>query len=149
MITINPSIETIKLKIHEYKDKTAVNILQNLTLKVFYKAKKLASKHNRTGLMERNLTYRLNLRNLTGFVYEKDIGMLVYWRKKGKRINYANFVHFGTRPHIIEPYRRKALRFVVKDKLVFAKRVHHTGYKGDPFLYKALNSVAKKLKKEI
>jgi hypothetical protein len=51
---------------------------------------------------------------------------------------HTAFVHNGTRPHIIRPRRARALRFEVDGRIVFAKIVHHPGYRGDPFLTRAL-----------
>ena len=48
------------------------------------------------------------------------------------------WVHNGTRPHLIRPRRARALRFVVDGQVVFAKVVRHPGWRGDPFLTKAL-----------
>lgn len=52
---------------------------------------------------------------------------------------YAKFVHNGTKPHTIVPNRRRSLRWVQKSGFVFAKTVHHPGYKGDPFIYDAID----------
>lgn len=46
---------------------------------------------------------------------------------------HAEFVHWPTRPHKIAAKNRKALRFPVGGKFVFAKWVNHPGYKGDPY----------------
>jgi hypothetical protein len=55
---------------------------------------------------------------------------------------HGAFVHFGTRPHVILPRDKKALRWVgAGDGFVFAKRVDHPGYEGDPFLYNAADEV--------
>ena len=49
------------------------------------------------------------------------------------------FVHNGTRPHLIRPRRRGGmLRFVVDGRVVYARLVRHPGYRGDPFLTRAL-----------
>lgn len=50
---------------------------------------------------------------------------------------HARFVHDGTRPHVIEPNKRKALRWPVPGKFAFAKRVNHPGYAGDAWLDRA------------
>jgi hypothetical protein len=49
---------------------------------------------------------------------------------------YAAFVNYGTRPHVIEPISRKALRFPNSrgPGFAFAKRVMHPGTKAQPFL---------------
>lgn len=58
-------------------------------------------------------------------------------------VEYAPYVHDGTRPHIIRPRRRQALRFRVGGMTVFAKVVHHPGTRARPFLDRALIEVAR------
>lgn len=47
---------------------------------------------------------------------------------------HALFVHWGTKPHKIEPKNKKMLRFPVGGQFAFAREVNHPGYKGDPWL---------------
>jgi hypothetical protein len=49
-------------------------------------------------------------------------------------VPYALFVHEPTRPHLIFPRTTQFLRFTVKGKTIFAKRVRHPGTAGQPFL---------------
>lgn len=53
---------------------------------------------------------------------------------------YGIFVHQGTKPHVIKPKTKRALRWVpmAGNSFFFAKEVHHPGTKSDPFLYEAL-----------
>lgn len=52
-----------------------------------------------------------------------------------QRAPYAAFVIHGTKPHEIRPRPpRKALRWVVGSRFVFARKVHHPGYAGDNYL---------------
>jgi hypothetical protein len=54
------------------------------------------------------------------------------------RAKYATFVEAGTRPHVIRPRMgTNALRFMVRGKVVFAKRVNHPGTRPRKFLYRA------------
>lgn len=53
-------------------------------------------------------------------------------------VPYAAVVVEGSRPHIIEPRRKKALRFKSGGETVFAKRVHHPGTKPNPFMETAI-----------
>jgi hypothetical protein len=60
--------------------------------------------------------------------------------------NYAAFVELGTRPHVIRPRNRKALRFAVGGNarltgsprsgapVVFARKVNHPGTKPKPYM---------------
>jgi hypothetical protein len=50
----------------------------------------------------------------------------------------TQYVIHGTRPHVIVPRNRKALRWLVGGQPTFAKRVNHPGYKGDDFLTRAV-----------
>jgi phage gpG-like protein len=58
-------------------------------------------------------------------------------------VAYAEYVHDGTRPHVIRPNRRQALRFVVGGRVVYAKVVHHPGTRARPFLTRALMEVSR------
>jgi len=99
--------------------------IEKLTERGYQLSKRAVSRHTKTGRMERNLTKRV--RGNTGEIFFLNQGMI-----KGG-VNYALFVHYGTRPHSIYPKNKKALRWKSGGKFVFAKRVNHPGYKGDPF----------------
>ena len=49
---------------------------------------------------------------------------------------YAKFVHYGTKPHIIKPKRKKAL----KTPYGVYKRVKHPGTKANPYLENGLKN---------
>ncbi|MEY2656190.1 MAG: hypothetical protein RLZZ524_3218 [Pseudomonadota bacterium] len=53
------------------------------------------------------------------------------------RAPHALFVNFGTRPHVIRPKDKKALRWVAGNGFVFAKKVNHPGYRGDAYIVQA------------
>lgn len=48
---------------------------------------------------------------------------------------YAPFVEFGTRAHVIRPKERKALRFFAGGETVLAKKVFHPGTRPRPFFF--------------
>ncbi|WP_326597126.1 hypothetical protein [Streptomyces sp. NBC_01803] len=50
----------------------------------------------------------------------------------------TRYVLDGTRPHVIRPRRRQALRFEVGGRTVFAAYVRHPGTRPNPFLTRAL-----------
>lgn len=63
----------------------------------------------------------------------------------GTNVVYAPFVEFGTRPHVIRPDTKKALKFTTKGgTTVFAKVVHHPGTRAQPFLGPALEQVRRR-----
>lgn len=58
------------------------------------------------------------------------------------RVEYAEAVHNGTRPHVIRPKRAGGvLRFQIGGRTVYAKYVNHPGTKGKPFLDRAVREV--------
>lgn len=59
---------------------------------------------------------------------------------------YAAFVHQGTQPHVIRPRTKKALRFTMDGREVFAKSVNHPGTRPRPFLLNAAERVLRDLK---
>lgn len=58
---------------------------------------------------------------------------------------YGAYVHDGARPHVIKPRNKKALRWVRGNAFIFARRVHHPGWKADPFIYDALSKNEEKI----
>jgi len=47
---------------------------------------------------------------------------------------YGEYVEFGTRPHLILPKTKKALKFEVNGQEVFSKKVLHPGTQAQPFV---------------
>ncbi|BAF69583.1 hypothetical protein [Nitratiruptor sp. SB155-2] len=122
------------------------DLITTLLNKTYDLSKKNMAKHHKTGKMEHNL-YKKKSGCDAAVVGISDDGMMVDW--KGKSVNYALFVHFGTQPHFIHPRFKRALRWVKdgsdKSNFAFAKAVRHPGYKGDPFLYNALDEASKEV----
>jgi len=54
--------------------------------------------------------------------------------KIGSALPYALIHHEGTRPHLITPKKRKALRFYSKGFMVFAHMVMHPGTRPNRYL---------------
>lgn len=59
----------------------------------------------------------------------------------GSDVDYAEYVHDGTRPHVIRPRTARALRFTVGGQVVYARVVNHPGTRAKPFLDRALREV--------
>jgi len=52
----------------------------------------------------------------------------------GPTADYAPFVEFGTKPHVIKPKDKKALSFMVGGRRVTVREVHHPGTRSQPFV---------------
>ena len=72
-----------------------------------------------------------------------------YQMEIGATAPHAIFVHQGTRPHEILPVRAKALRFMIGNRVVFAKRVWHPGTRAQPFVKKTVDRLVEFIRKEI
>jgi len=122
-------------------------MIKDITSAVYEETKKGAKKHYKEGTMYSRIIKKT--KSNAGIVYISDENMLVNW--KGKRINYATFVLFGTRPHLICPKNKKYLRiFSILDRFRFeSKCVRHPGYEGDDFMHKAAKKVFENLDKLI
>ncbi len=55
---------------------------------------------------------------------------------------YGWFVREGTRPHIIRPRNKKALKFEVGGEVIFATLVHHPGTKANPYHVRVFNRLS-------
>jgi len=121
--------------------------IRDITQDVFENVKFYARPHHITGTLEKNIRHKV--KKHSAVIYIDNENMLVNW--KGKKTNYANFVLFGSRPHIIKAKNKRALRFSYKnlDEFIYRKSVHHPGYRGDDFLKKALDKTFNKLEKLI
>lgn len=93
-------------------------------------AQAAADRHTKTGALVRSLKLR-----------RKGEGQMEIYHDL-QAAPHALFVHWGTRAHIIKPKTKKALRWAGPNGFVFAKIVHHPGYKGDPYLLRARDAVA-------
>ena len=83
----------------------------------------------RSGALEQAIQFRVNLNKCDGVV---DINL--------NRAPYGNYVHAGTKPHLIKAKNKKVLRFVGSHgRFVSKKEVFHPGTKKDEFLYKSAN----------
>lgn len=63
--------------------------------------------------------------------------------ERGGRLRYTMIEHDGSRPHVIRPRRRKALRFLVDGRVVFRSKVNHPGTRGTKFLTASLPLAAR------
>ena len=65
-----------------------------------------------------------------------------------KDVPYIEPLYFGSRPHIIEPKNKKSLSWASGGDRIFAKKVQHPGYKGNPFIFRGWKEYNKSFIKE-
>jgi len=140
-IKIN-GIDDIFKELNNIDKQRTAEAIRKTTQKIYENVKFFAKPHYRTGTLERNIRHKI--KNQAGIVWIDDADMMVDWR--GKRVNYAIFVLYGTKPHYIVPKRKKSLRFTL-DNFIFAKSVKHPGYKGNNFIKKAIQKTLQGLEK--
>lgn len=138
---LQETFELLDDVITKYPYETIVEVTDD----IYENAKTNILPHWISGRMANNLDMRVNRSDLSGEVFIHDKGMMKEW--KGKKVNYALFVHFGSKPHVILPKKKKALRWAGLGAFVFAGRVNHSGYKGDPFMTNASQETFKNLDK--
>ena len=85
--------------------------------------------HTKHGFLEKSVTTDYRKSGLVGVVFLDP-----------KIAPYGPIVHEGSPPHVIRPKVKRALRWASGGRFIFAKTVHHPGYKGDAFLYRALET---------
>ncbi|MEM3386278.1 MAG: HK97 gp10 family phage protein [Nitrososphaerales archaeon] len=78
------------------------------------------------------------------WVREGELNYLI-----GSQLNYAPYIEFGTKPHIIRPRAAKALLFRAGSSTYFAKSAKHPGFRERPFLRPAISEVEPKLMAEM
>lgn len=83
-----------------------------------------------TGRLERNAYVDIIKNGVEGGI--RDNGMMVNWR--GAQVNYGIFIEYGTRDHMIQPSKKKALRFISGGQFAFSKGHMVSGIKAAHFL---------------
>lgn len=117
-------LDAVEKRLMEVPKKIEHKVLLDMSQIVYDKAHDAIDKHTKTGALRQSLYNRA----IPG---GREVG------NDPKRAPHALFVHWGSKPHIIKPKNKKALRWSAGGQFVFSKIVHHPGYKGDPYLVNA------------
>ena len=136
MIELNiQGIEAIRATFTRLVPEAQTKVLKGLAQVAFDTAQQQVDTHTQTGALFDSVRQRKTEDG--SWIVENDL----------QRAPHAVFVHWGTKPHIIRPRERKALRWTTgsggKTGYVFAKWVHHPGYAGDPWLVQAADEAVR------
>ena len=136
VIEINVAgLDAIRARFATLVPKVQAKTLRGLAQVAFDTAQQQVDTHTQTGALARSL--RLRSDGAGGWIIGHD----------QQHAPYAIFLHFGTRPHLIKPKDKKALRWPggsgSKTNFIFAKWVHHPGYEGHPYLIEAADEAVK------
>lgn len=105
-------------------DKLEAEVIRQMSQIAYDSAQRGADSHTKTGALFQSL-YNRAIPN------GREVG------HDPTRAPYAEFVVFGSRPHIIKPKNKKALRWAGGGGFIFAKFVRHPGYIGDNYMRRA------------
>ena len=130
MIEITTSgIKELNADLKQLPDKLERRVILNLSQIAFDGVQRGAGRHSKTGALFQS-------------VYNRSIPGGRSVGHDTSRAPYAQFVVFGTRPHVIRPKNKKALRWVGPGGgFSFAKKVNHPGYRGDDYFGQVKDNV--------
>ncbi len=136
MIEINVAgLDAVRATFAPLVPEVQQKVLRGLAQVAFDTAQRQVDTHTQTGALARSL--RLRSDGDDGWIIDHD----------QQHAPYAVFVHWGTKPHIIRPREKKALRWPSgqggKTGFVFAKWAKHPGYAGDPWLVQAADEAVR------
>jgi len=114
---------------------TQQQVLNGMAQVAYDTAQRQVDTHTQTGALARSL--RLRPEGESAWIIDHSL----------QHAPHAVFVHWGTRPHVIRPKTKKALRWVGGSGggtgFIFAKFVNHPGYAGDAYLVKAADEAVR------
>ena len=120
MLTVKiDGVDGLKTRLSRYPD-AAEPALRRAGDEIFERIFRAADQHTKTGALARSIK-----NSFKGGEYR-------IWHDT-QHAPHAAFVHWGSKPHVIKPKNKKALRWPGRGGFVFAKFVRHPGYKGDPY----------------
>ena len=136
MIEVNiQNIEAIRATFARLVPEAQAQVLKGLAQVAFDTAQTQVDTHTQTGALARSLRLRSDVEG--GWIIGHD----------QQHAPYAQWVHWGSRPHIIRPRDKKSLRWPSgqggKTGFVFAQWAKHPGYSGDAYLVKAADEAVR------
>jgi len=113
--------EAVREKLRQLGQRMADQALAATAVEVEEVVRQGAAKHHKQGALVGSI---YKARTADGWEIGHDL----------QRARHALFVVFGTKPHKIQPRNKKMLRWAGPNGFIFARVVHHPGYKGDNYL---------------
>ena len=123
-------IDAAKGQLRSLPEAIEASVIRQMAQIAYDSAERGADAHTKTGAMRQSLFARAIPKG-------REVGHDL------QRAPHALFVQFGTRPHVIEPSKKKALRWPSGGAFAFAKRVNHPGYRGDAYLARAADDAVR------
>ena len=123
-------IDTAKGQLRSLPEKIEASVIRQMAQIAYDSAERGADAHTKTGAMRQSLFARAIPKG-------REVGHDL------QRAPHALFVQFGTRPHVITPSKKKALRWPSGGAFAFAKRVNHPGDRGDAYLARAADDAVR------
>lgn len=123
--------DAMRAKLQRVGDALTKQALASTAVEVEDYVAREAGKHNKTGALVRSI-YKTPIPG--GWEIGHDL----------QHAPHALFVHWGTRPHIIKPKNKKALRWAAGGAFAFAPKIKHPGNAPDKWMERAA-AIAPKL----
>ena len=123
-------IDAAKGQLRSLPEAIEASVIRQMAQIAYDSAERGADAHTKTGAMRQSLFARAIPKG-------REVGHDL------QRAPHALFVQFGTRPHVITPSKKKALRWPSGGAFAFAKRVNHPGYRGDAYLVRAADDAVR------
>ena len=123
-------VDAAKGQLRSLPEAIEASVIRQMAQIAYDSAERGADAHTKTGAMRQSLFARAIPKG-------REVGHDL------QRAPHALFVQFGTRPHVITPSKKKALRWPAGGAFVFAKRVNHPGYRGDAYLARAADDAVR------
>lgn len=131
MITVNVAdIEETQAVFAKLVPRSQSSAIAKLAKAVHDDVETAIGRHTKTGAMLQSLRW-----------IKRDGEHVIY--NDLQRAPHSAFVHWGTKPHVIKPNKRTALRWPSGGRYIFARFINHPGYKGDPYFVEAADQAPK------
>lgn len=125
--------QTLLNDLRQLPERMEASVIRQMSQIAYDKMQEGAGRHSKTGALFRSLYNR-------SIPKGREVGHDPLKTRLESGLSYDRFVIFGTRPHVILPRKKKALRWSGGGVFHFAKVVNHPGYRGDNYMQSAADA---------